>query len=280
MKKQDIKSVLTIVIISFKSSKKVEKILNKFDKFVQIIVIENSYEQYLKKIIKNKYKNTKLYYCKNIGYGRAINYASKFVNTKYFYALSPDLIFNINCLRKLVSAAEKLNGYFGVISPKNNYYSYLKKRLNIVKAIHGSGMFFSRKIFLKIGGFDDKIFLFYEDTDYCLRAYKLGYKLYIIGNAYAFHEGGNSLSGQSNKVVSNASNLKDWHGQWSKYYFQKKHYGKFNAILKVIPKLVRLPFQLVLSLFYSHKKSSKYYYQLYGLICSIVGKNSFLRPLR
>jgi len=71
---------------------------------------------------------------------------------------------------------------------------------------------------------------------------------------------------------------KYWHGQWSRYYFYRKHFGAFKALLIIFPKFTKLIFQLMITFFYNPKKSRIYFYQLYGSICSIIGAKSFLRP--
>ena len=69
--------LLTIIIPSYRSKKLILPHLKRLSKKFKIIIIENSYDQSLKKIIKDKYKNVKIYLKKNIGYGRAVNFASK-----------------------------------------------------------------------------------------------------------------------------------------------------------------------------------------------------------
>ena len=51
-----INNLLTIVIVSYKSSKLIITFLNKFSKLFKIIIIENSSDLNLQKIIKKKYK--------------------------------------------------------------------------------------------------------------------------------------------------------------------------------------------------------------------------------
>ena len=41
-------------------------------------------------------------------------------------------------------------------------------------------MFFNKKTFNKINGFDKNIFLYWEETDYTKRAKKIGYKAYQL----------------------------------------------------------------------------------------------------
>ena len=56
------------------------------------------------------------FFKKNIGFGRAVNFASKKVKTKYFVVFNPDTRIYKNTLGKLINSAEKLDK-FGAIGP-------------------------------------------------------------------------------------------------------------------------------------------------------------------
>ena len=46
-------------------------------------------------------------------------------------------------------------------------------KIGKIDSIHGSYMFFNTKKFNDIGGFDKKIFLYFEETEYCYRGKKI-----------------------------------------------------------------------------------------------------------
>ena len=276
-----INNLLTIVIVSYKSSKLVIPFLNKFSKLFKIIIIENSRDLNLQRIIKKKYKkNVDIFLRNNIGFGSAINYASKFIKTKYFFSVNPDLDINLVSIKNLIKAAKKLNGVFGGVEPINTHKKkHIKSKIiNEVDSINGSAMFFSTAIFKKIKGFDKNIWLFFEENDFCRRAKNLGYKFYTISNAQAFHEGGKSMTDISSEENYQMTLTRSWHSQWSRYYFYKKHFGILKALLVTIPKSIKLIFQIIITTIYSPKKSQIYIYKIYGIICSILNTSSFVRP--
>lgn len=53
--------------------------------------------------------------------------------------------------------------------------------------VSGGAMFVDKKVFEKIGFFDDKYFLYYEDSDFCFRAKKAGFKIRYVPSAVVFH---------------------------------------------------------------------------------------------
>lgn len=60
----------------------------------------------------------------------------------------------------------------------------------------GCCMLVKRKVFEKIGLFDKKYFLYWEDVDFCLRAEKAGFKIYFAPQAIIWHKNaGSSASG-------------------------------------------------------------------------------------
>jgi len=66
---------------------------------------------------------------------------------------------------------------------------------------------------------------------------------------------------------------------WSKFYFNKKHYGYFVATLKIFNNLIsaKIKFFYYLITFNNYKKKI-YQMRLSGLLNSMLGKKSFYRP--
>ncbi len=61
----------------------------------------------------------------------------------------------------------------------------------------GGAMLIRRDIFLEIGGFDKDYFMIYEDVDLGWRLWLLGYKVYLVPDAYVMHKGHASLQSES-----------------------------------------------------------------------------------
>ena len=77
-------SQLSIVIVSFKSSEKLIKLISNLDKKFKIIIVENSQDKKLKKKLSNR-KNIFFYYpSTNKGFGAGLNYGIK-RNAKILY---------------------------------------------------------------------------------------------------------------------------------------------------------------------------------------------------
>jgi len=57
---------------------------------------------------------------------------------------------------------------------------------------HIMGAFFlvRRELFERLGGFDERFFVYFEDVDFCVRVRNAGYRCMYIGDARAHHAGG------------------------------------------------------------------------------------------
>ena len=273
--------LLTIVIPSYKSRNRIITHVSKLSKKLNIIIIENSEDIYLKELIEKKFNNTKVYLKKNIGYGRAINFAAKKINTKYFFVMNPDTTIYNQTLKNLINAAEKIK-LFGMMSPEH----ISKKRSNLINnntieknTLTGGAMLFNTKIFKKIKGFDENIFLYYEDNDYFTKCNKLNLKLYLIKNSFHYHKKKDSSSATFKSIEEKyyAKLIAGWHGQWSKFYYIKKYHGFFYSIVKCLPNLIVNIVQFLINLIINYKKAKYIYFKIEGLLSSIIGLPSFKR---
>ena len=280
-------SQITIVLISHNSSDLVLKFINNLSKNFKILVIENSSNLELKDKIRN-YKNVKIEYMNNNGYGAAINYARKFIKTKYFFVFSPDIKKVDDNLIRVFDEKVKTIRNFGALGPrflnvkeKSHKQSNINEEIGIINSISGSAMCFDISIFDKLGGFDENIFLYFEETDYCMRANKKGFKIYQINNVLVEHPKGPSEGAvkiKKKSEIRNLRNLYSWHFVWSKYYLYIKHYGKFFALIYFIPSLVRIIFRINLYKYKKDKdKKDKFKARLNGLISSVKGLKSSKR---
>ena len=274
---------ITIVLISYNSTNKIKRFIKKIPQSIKIIIIDNSKDFNLKNILKNK-KNVKIFFNKNNGYGASINYAFKKIKTPYFLVAQPDVIgIKEKSLLDFYKYSKKLKDCYSVIGPhfkkaskKGHYQTDLKFDIKRIHNVHGSTMFFNKKTFTKIKGFDDNIFLYWEETDYTKRALKKGYNAYQLNKVKVIHEKGKAVITKNLIEKMNLENLYTWHFIWSKYYYYNKHYGRILSLLLFTPVILRILLRLMI-----HKKNKKkflkYFYRWDGLKQSILLKKSSMR---
>ena len=278
--------LLTIIIPSYRSKKLILPHLKRLSKKFKIIIIENSYDKSLEEIIKKKYLNVDIYLKKNIGFGRALNFAAKKVYTKYFISMNPDANIYQHTLINLINAAKKIN-QFGSISPVIIDKKKNKKEIIIeTKKINGPIMLFKTKTFLKINGFDKNIFLYYEENDYFTKCNMLDLKLYLITNSYFNHPNSkkdnkslsiNSVKFSNLEEKNNTHCVAGWHGNWSKFYYLRKYNGYIKAFIMCLPHILLTTIQMLFCLFFNFNKAKYKYHKIEGFVCSAFGMPSFKR---
>ena len=273
----------TIILITYKSDVFLFEFIKKIPRNFRVIIIENSNNHKMKKDIEKRYSNIDVYLKENNGVGSALNYAVKKIKTKYFLQISPDINFDFNDILIFTDFAKKINDKFAAIGPK---FLDLKKKghkqisenveYDSIDSIHGSCMFINKECYNEIGGFDENYFLYFEETDYCYRGKKLGYKSYQVNKSKVRSKGRSvDLSNDDEKI----SNILHWHFIWSNFYFNKKKYGKLISLLVFLPTMIRIIFKISLNKIIKNKKQlNRYKIRYDGLINSIKGNKSSLRP--
>ena len=127
------KDNLTIIIVTIKSEKVIEKCLNSIDPKVKKIIIENSSDENFTQKLKDKYQNIDCYNSgKNLGMGVGNNIGIKKSKTRYVMILNPDTILNNDTLDQIFKISKSLD--FAILSPisdKDNFPNYkIKNKTN------------------------------------------------------------------------------------------------------------------------------------------------------
>ncbi|GJD36994.1 glycosyltransferase family 2 protein [Methylobacterium aerolatum] len=99
--------------------------------------------------------------------------------------------------------------------------------------LSGACLMVERGLFLALGGFDEAIFLFYEDDDLCRRIADTGRALIHVHGAVALHGRGRSSAPERGRVFRSR-----WHLAWSRAHVSRK-YGLPDPSLPTL--LVNLP---------------------------------------
>ncbi len=122
--------------------------------------------------------------------------------------------------------------------------------------------------------FDENFFLFLEEIDLCKKIKDNGGKIYVVKNSKIYHYG-KKASGDS----LNIELCRHWHWMWSFFYYNKKHFGYFQSLLKILPKLVYSILKFILYIFLLNKKKCLIYsFRIFGILNAILNKSSWYRP--
>lgn len=204
---------VSVIIVTFNNAKTILDCLTSISDGVEIIVVDNnSSDATVSILLKNYDQKIKLIQnSSNLGFGKAVNIGASEATGEYLCFLNPDAKFKSK--NGLLDLVEVLEGHpeYGLIGPKllflngetrktarnlptltrafeeyilgidNSYdfYTPVKKGLTEVESVVGACMLLRKSLFDKIGGFDERFFMYYEDIDLCrkirLKGLKVGY---------------------------------------------------------------------------------------------------------
>lgn len=193
---------------------------------------------------------------RNEGYGRANNHGVRAADdARFVLIINPDVILQPGAAAALLAAAETWpdTGLFAprIVEPGGRFFyqprsllaPYLpnpKGRRDLPEGdacapfLSGACLMIARDLFLDQGGFDENIFLFYEDDDLCRRIADTGRALVHVHGAEALHGRGRSSAPERGRVFRSR-----WHQAWSRAYVSRK-YGlpdpSLPTMLRNLPK--------------------------------------------
>ncbi len=175
----------------------------------------------------------------NEGYGRANNIGARAASTEFLLVVNPDCTVERGAIAALVDAARRYPdaGLFAprIIEPSGRVFfqprsllsPYLRNPQGRLVLPEGEACapFFSgacflirRDLFLRLGGFDENIFLFYEDDDLCRRVADAGHALIYVPQAVVRHGRGRSSEPRRGRIFTSR-----WHQAWSRAYVSRKY---------------------------------------------------------
>ncbi|KZE36646.1 glycosyltransferase family 2 protein [Chelatococcus daeguensis] len=176
---------------------------------------------------------------RNEGYGRASNIGVRAAASEFVLIVNPDLVLDAGAVKALLAAAERYpdagllaprieeaDGRF-FFQPRSLLSPYLHNRSGrlvlpegdcCAPFLSGAALFCRRDLFLELGGFDEAIFLFYEDDDLCRRMADSGRALIHVDAARAMHGRGRSSAPEPGRIFRSR-----WHQAWSRAYVSRKY---------------------------------------------------------
>jgi GT2 family glycosyltransferase len=247
------------------------------------IITKNSSFKHLT-LIKNN-KNYGFPGGNNIG----MKFALKFFNPHYILLLNNDTVVEKNFLNELVKNGE-VHRDVGILGPKLYFYDEpdtiwsagcklswkLSRGIQIgvneldkgqydnekeVEYVSGSAFLIKDEVIRKIGLMDEKYFLYFEESDWTLRANQAGYKSLYIPKAMVWHKVSRSGGGISKPVGLYYITRNRW-------LFMKKWSKNIDYSIFIIYQLIgALIFPIILSSYYKNRKLFSSYY--HGLIDGI-----------
>lgn len=162
---------------------------------------------------------------RNVGFAEGCNTALRKLlesQTPYFLFLNNDAKIDSRCLTLLVDEMERKPevGIVGAVNysltkpdlPWTCGHRFIwwsgtlerllppkewKEPLFNIQSVSGSCFLVRRELFKKIGLFDERFFIYYEETDFCLKAKRAGFGVMVHREASVWHEGSHTFGRRS-----------------------------------------------------------------------------------
>jgi len=198
---------------------------------------------------------------RNLGYAGGNNAGIKYAlenSAEYICLLNNDVVVEKDFLERVIEKIE-VDGKIGIAGPKVcEYYdrdtiqstgSAIKlytgrvPRLNsgkkssdltedlYVDYIGGACLIIKREVIESIGFIPEEYFLFFEETEWCLRAKKAGYRIMCVCSSRVFHKGSSS--------VSKVKGLQDYYMMRNNFVFEKRNANTIQLCVFIVYKVLR-----------------------------------------
>jgi len=252
------KTKLSFIIVNYRSKRYLKKcVVSLFNKIKDVnfeIIIVNNDENDLIELENAKIINLK----KNVGFGKANNIGAQKAVGEFLCFLNPDTIILSENIGKIIKEFKR-NSVAGIIGPRLigkfnetqwwcagveiTLWDLIKNNLGFKKSrriwesrikkeadwVSGAALFIPRPLFLKLGGFDENFFMYFEDVDLCRRAKELGKKIIYFPEVKIKHWGGKSNTCEKNQ--------KKEYYESQDYYFKKYHGRLIGWAVRVLRRI-------------------------------------------
>jgi len=246
---------LSVITVTFNNQKNIkdylDSLLKNLPKGSEIIIYDNHSTDRTVKLIEKQKSILLIEGSENLGFSKANNLVVRQSKGEYLLFLNPDTRVLDDAINRLLSFARGHQDC-GIVAPKliqpdGNIQPSVRKLPSIwgafkeyflgikgsfeeyvtenndpisVETVVGAVMLIKREIFNKVGGFDEKYFLYFEDLQLCKDIREIGLKVYYLPTAKVSHQVGGSSS--ENKL------------KWLKESAVKYHGSLNNFILNLV----------------------------------------------
>ncbi|WP_294453609.1 glycosyltransferase family 2 protein [uncultured Bacteroides sp.] len=130
------------------------------------------------------------------------------------------------CMRVALSVLRK---NIGIGGRRQQKFVTVCEELHVpfeVDYIMGADLMMRTDLFRSLGGFDNNIFMYFEESDLQLRAKKIGYRQMILPNEHIMHLEGKSIKESNFKRISYNKSMM--------YYMKKHHRNELFYLFKLL----------------------------------------------
>jgi GT2 family glycosyltransferase len=255
----------------------------------EVIIVDNASKDRSVELIRNKYPQHMLLESRtNLGFAGANNLGLKHASRQWVLFLNPDTIILDRAIDRMVAFIETRTE-IGVLGPHTfnadgkttqatvlysptlsrcfhtniplyrlvPFWSpalqgeFIKNRSGPVEVVKGSCMLGPKKLFVEIGGMNEKYFMYSEEVDFCNRIKQAGRQVFYFHDASIIHIGGVSSAPESEKMLREL--LLSLYKYFERRYLGKRWALQLFRVFSIAGSLLRYMGWAVLAIFSAHK---------------------------
>ena len=111
--------------------------------------------------------------------------------------------------------------------------------------------------------------MYLENDDLCKRLIKNGENIFVVPKSKIRHLGAKAVDDIYSREIELSRN---WHWIWSKFYYNKKHYGFFYAFLRNLPTFFTSVIKFLIYFLLNKNEKKIYQKRIFGFINALFGK--------
>lgn len=231
---------ISVVIVVFNSEHVIAQSLTSVKNAAQVILVDNASTDRTVEIARQTLPSVQVIQNPiNMGYGTANNIGFEAITTPYGMILNPDAVMTEGAIQHLRAHLEadpacavcapllkspegKLELYvMGFQERRHHPMTALPQGPFCTGFIMGAAMLWRMSAWRQLGGFDEAIFLYGEDTDLGLRTIQAGHTMIIEPASIVRH-----LGGQSERPSKEQQWRRNWQMTWGGLYVSSKWVDK------------------------------------------------------
>lgn len=256
---------ITAVTVTYQSRKTVVQALDAARdahsrNLLHCIVVDNASNDGTAECIANEHPWIELIQNReNMGFGRACNLAFSRVKSPYLLLINPDAVIEASAVERLMQFMQS-HPAAGIAAPATldddaqpHYAGMMVKPDDLLKSVLGNHtnaypqrrpinpgdppfqtnwvcgavMMIRSELFRSLDGFDERFFLYFEETDFCRRAAAIGAEIWAVGEAVAHHSGSVSAKATGDELYSSCIAE---HYLRSRRRYLAKHFGLLRGL--------------------------------------------------
>lgn len=261
-----VKPKARIIVVSYNSSSVIRNCIDSIQNQslnpgLELVVVDNNSEDETVSVITDCYPWIDVIQnIANLGFAAACNQAICATDTSYVILVNPDAVLSRHCIERAIRYLEKNpscgivggslrnddGGYapsarsFPDVFLKARQYLYgysesesLKQPSESVREVDwvpGAFTCIRCRMLEEIGQFDERFFLYYEETDLCKRASQAGWTVVCLAECEIAHEGGGSSRTVDGEAFDDSGSQLRRLRMYAECLYHRKHHGVFGLV--------------------------------------------------